>query len=217
MFGAVPGPYKTSFHAKAIDPKDFAQAIVDVFAATKPQLTIIDAVIAMEGAGPAAGRPHKLGLVLASRDAVALDAICSYIMGYEINAIETTNIAEKRGLGTADFSKIEIRGSSLTRAKNFKLTGRVSRLSRRLPKFMYKWVTKIAGRIRIEPVINQKNCTACRVCLENCPVNTIFENRSKKMQINHKNCIMCFCCQELCKYKAVDTRRSLIARILRIG
>ncbi|GAI15207.1 unnamed protein product, partial [marine sediment metagenome] len=51
-------------------------------AVIKPDLAIMDGIVGMEGDGPAAGPPRKIGVVLASQDLVALDAVASHIIGY---------------------------------------------------------------------------------------------------------------------------------------
>jgi len=49
--------------------------LVDLYALATPQVTIIDGIMAMEGEGPGSGTMRNLGLILAGRDAVALDTV----------------------------------------------------------------------------------------------------------------------------------------------
>ena len=46
----------------------------------KPSFAVMDATVAMEGNGPGAGIPVKLGLILASNDLLALDKTATEIM-----------------------------------------------------------------------------------------------------------------------------------------
>lgn len=67
----MPGPIKSKYH-KAEKEKKFVSMLVDVFAQTKPALSIMDAIVGMEGEGPNEGKPRELGVILASQDTVAL-------------------------------------------------------------------------------------------------------------------------------------------------
>ena len=47
----------------------------------RPRLSILDAVVGMEGNGPSGGDPRPLGFLMASADAHALDAVLAHIWG----------------------------------------------------------------------------------------------------------------------------------------
>jgi len=66
----------------------------------RPDLTIIDATIAMEGTGPVLGTSLHLNTVLASYDPVAVDTIGSRMMGFPPESIGHIVGAEKIGVGT---------------------------------------------------------------------------------------------------------------------
>ncbi|MBI2529662.1 MAG: DUF362 domain-containing protein [Candidatus Diapherotrites archaeon] len=75
-------------------------------------LTIADGSIALEGMGPAVmGKPANLSLVIAGRDAVALEAAVSEIIGIPIS--KHTMLAAKLGFGISDANEIEIIGEEL--------------------------------------------------------------------------------------------------------
>ena len=40
----------------------------------------MDAIVGMEGNGPNAGQPKKVGLILASKDSVALDTVAKAVL-----------------------------------------------------------------------------------------------------------------------------------------
>ena len=65
MYGTIPSGQRTKFHGEYIRNEDFSQVLTDILSAIRPQLTIMDGIIAMEGEGPAAGGLRKLGLILA--------------------------------------------------------------------------------------------------------------------------------------------------------
>jgi len=115
-FGCVPGPVKSTYHNAEKEGK-FASMFVDVFAYAKPALCIMDGIVGMEGEGPSEGRPREIGVILASEDAVALDAVASAIIGYEPLRIPTIRVASRRGLGEGNLKKIEIVGERLEDVK----------------------------------------------------------------------------------------------------
>ncbi len=59
----------------------------------------MDGIIAMEGPGPANGVSRHLGILLASRDAVALDYAQAVIMGYDPMLVPIVSEGIRRGLG----------------------------------------------------------------------------------------------------------------------
>jgi ferredoxin len=210
MFGCVPGLHKVNYHLDAPSPEEFSGALVDLFEKIKPALTIVDAVTAMEGQGPANGELRDLGLILASKDTVALDAVCSKITGFEPLDILTTKIAYQRGLGEADLEKIEICGADLPVFKDFKHPSGVTSILNKMPAPLGNLIRPVVNLIRLRPRINKKICTKCSICVNSCPVKAID---GKTFKINKNQCIMCLCCRELCKYGAVDLKENILWKI----
>jgi len=56
----------------------------------------MDGITAMEGEGPGSGQLRKLGLILASSDTVALDAVATKIIGLEPSEVLTTRYASEQ-------------------------------------------------------------------------------------------------------------------------
>jgi len=77
MFGVIPGVIKPEYHYRYPKYEDFANMIVDLDEYFHPVLSIADAVIGMEGNGPTAGTPRRLGCLLASRSPHALDMVAA--------------------------------------------------------------------------------------------------------------------------------------------
>ena len=91
IFGCNPYPKKFRYHPK------LGEAIVAINKAMKFDLCII-------GDNIAAGiKPRKLGLVMASRDPVAIDAAAAKIAGVNPKKLEYLKLAAKEGLGTMNF------------------------------------------------------------------------------------------------------------------
>jgi uncharacterized protein (DUF362 family) len=82
LFGTVPGAIygwpKNVLHFHGI-----TNAIVDLTAAIRPALVIVDAIVSMEGDGPIMGRPRATGFLALGRDPVAVDATCARAIGLE--------------------------------------------------------------------------------------------------------------------------------------
>lgn len=105
MKGVIPKPQKRLFHRVGL-----AKAIVDLNKAAPPDLTVVDAIYAMEGLGPSFGDIVEMDLILASRDVCSLDVVGSRIMGFDPEEIEYLKLASEQGLVKLDGSNIEIMG-----------------------------------------------------------------------------------------------------------
>ncbi len=211
MFGSIPGFRKAVYHKEAPKPKDFAKVIVDIFSLTKPHVTLVDAIVAMEGDGPSSGDPKYTGLLLAGTDAVALDMVTAKIMGFKDGEIDITVEAQKRGLGPKSFEQIEILGEKLTGLVVPRFALPSNRLIRMIPNFLIKLITPF---VWVRPNILDGNCINCNICVENCPTKTIRAGE-RRPSFDYTDCINCMCCHELCPEKAVYLEKSRIAK--RIG
>jgi len=98
---------------------DLDQKIADLYRIRRADLTLVDAVIAMEGQGPHAGTPVEMNLLIAGKDTVAVDALTSYIMGYEPHEVPSTQIAFSEGQGEMRLSEIEVVGVSADSVRRF--------------------------------------------------------------------------------------------------
>ncbi len=89
------------------------EGAVDLVAYFKPVFAVVDGLIGQEGLGPLMGLPVEMGLLLAGRDLVAVDAVGGCVMGFEAEDVPITKAAAERGLGTLDLAKIEVVGESV--------------------------------------------------------------------------------------------------------
>jgi uncharacterized protein (DUF362 family)/Pyruvate/2-oxoacid:ferredoxin oxidoreductase delta subunit len=208
MFGSIPGFRKGEYHKQAPKPKDFARVVVDIFSLTQPQLTLVDAIVCMDGDGPSAGDPRYAGLLLTSSDAVALDMVAAKIMGFKDREIDTTTVAQKRNLGAKSFEQIEIRGENLDTLILPKFDLPSNRFYKMIPEFMAKLVAPL---VWVRPNIVDENCINCNICVENCPTKSIKPGE-KRPCFDYTSCINCMCCHELCPQKAVYLEKSRIAK-----
>jgi len=208
MFGLIPGFRKANYHKEFPKPKDFAQIIVDIFSLKQPGLTIMDAVLSMEGDGPSSGNPYWSKMLLASTDAVAVDAIAGEIIGLNPSKVPVTKAAADAGLGIGWPEMIEVVGKPLNQARlaDFKLTS--NRKIEMIPKFL---VRIIDPYIWVRPAIDGAFCTNCNTCVTSCPVNALSDGKGGPPVFDYDKCINCWCCHELCPEKAVFTKKSWLA------
>lgn len=98
---------------------DLEQKLIDVFKVRKPNLTLIDGLIGMEGNGAGEhGIPHPMNLLIASADVVAADSVATACMGIEdVLDVTTTRLAQFDGLGNADLDKIQVVGAQIDTVK----------------------------------------------------------------------------------------------------
>lgn len=107
-FGCVTGLNKVKIHLRAQDPESFSQMLVDLLGIVRPELTVMDAVIGMEGKGPSNGTPRQINAVLASTDPVALDAVACTMIGIDPFMVPSTRLAHEQGLGIGDPIPVQV-------------------------------------------------------------------------------------------------------------
>ncbi len=85
--------------------------LVDIHRVRRPDLTIIDGLLAMEGDGAGEnGLPVPMNLILAGDNVVAVDAVGATVMGFDPLDVPAIRIAQHAGMGPADLGAIDLRG-----------------------------------------------------------------------------------------------------------
>ncbi len=206
VYGCVPGKHKARFHFEHPLPKDFSRLLLDVYYAVRPAFSIIDAVVAMEGAGPRNGRPRQVGLLIGGMNALALDVVAASVLGFQPEQVTTNAEARKLRLEGSDLESIIIKGKELeeVRLAGFDLgpvsKGRIGRLLALLP---FARIRDFMTARRPYPRINPDLCSGCGVCQQSCPARAI-EFCGSIPDIDYHGCIRCYCCQEFCGQGAVE-------------
>ena len=88
MFGLAPAPYyEGSWNKSKLHSPSTHKSVVDVCLYKRPDLCVVDASVALTGMH-LSGNPKNLGLILASFDPVAVDAVGSRLLGHDPKKIE---------------------------------------------------------------------------------------------------------------------------------
>ena len=199
-YGILPGAQKARLHKAAGSMERFHEMVVDVFRLRVPDLFIMDAVVGMEGNGPASPDLREIGLILASDNGVALDAVMATMVGCEPGRLRFLQRAKQVGLGDYDLSTIEIIGE-LKQLSDFKLPplGGEAILGNEAAQ------ARLHSRTILRPQADPELCTACGTCVDQCPVSALSLN-DQLPRVDPETCIVCFCCQEICPEKAITLR-----------
>ncbi|MCL5037522.1 MAG: DUF362 domain-containing protein [Chloroflexi bacterium] len=132
---------KRRFHAEWGLQSPIAQLALLI----KPDLTIIDGIIAIEGDGPLySGMPFEFGIVVVSDDVLAADVTAARAMGFDPEKITHIRIAKDLGIG--DFDP-EIKGEQLSSVRR-------------------EFIPADEEKKKIFKLINWRNYHACSMCGE---------------------------------------------------
>lgn len=207
VYGIVAGKAKAQFHIKYPSPLTMSAFLVRVFAALKPQLTIADAVTAMEGNGPAHGSPLHVGVLMASCDSVALDTIGCMPLGIQASSVPMIRLAAESRLGEMDESRITCMGSGLAVLRAARMKPSLSRYLRLVPEWAFGARLHL---MRMRPKIRERLCLRCGMCAEACPKEAIKDHADTGYpMIDKAKCIDCFCCLESCPQSAIAVQYTL--------
>ncbi len=225
LFGCVPGNTKAEYHVRMPDMEDFSRALVDIYETVKPRLSLMDAVIGMEGNGPSNGTPRKIGCLIASPSAFDLDRVACRLIGLSPENIPSLKVADELKLGDPD---PEVLGDA---PAGFVVP------DYKMPDHIHKDLTGsgsplafIVKTIKPKVTFDYSICIGCGRCHEACPPKALTmvanpaKNKSssgqkkvspaKRPTVDHKKCIRCYCCQELCPQNAVVIKENFIVKIM---
>ncbi|MDP6107020.1 MAG: DUF362 domain-containing protein [Candidatus Brocadiia bacterium] len=207
MFGCVVKARKPQWHFRAGgDAGMFAAMLVDVYERLRPAVTIMDAVVGMEGQGPGRGEPKPVGLLVAGVDAHQLDWTCARLVGFDPLSVPTLGVACGRDLlrpgEICSSVPPEPFFTAFAQPRPRDLTFSVPAVLRSL----------LHRHITTRPVVLGERCEGCVECLRICPAEAITV-RGKLPRIDHARCIRCYCCHEVCPHAALDLRAGLLLRV----
>lgn len=214
MYGVVPGFQKTTLHKLCPTPQEFGNLLAAIYSKARPHLSIADGIVGMDGDGPSAGRPAPLGLLAASADGVALDAVLCRILGINPRNVPYLKPLKAHRLGETELARIDVLGAGIEEVTppSFKVPG--TALGRLIPP---GWLVKsMGGLFWIRPAFSDA-CISCGLCVKSCPMGALTIEPKKKPLLAPAKCIGCCCCHEVCPAKAITMTQSPILNFIRRG
>ncbi|MFJ2917242.1 DUF362 domain-containing protein [Streptomyces sp. NPDC087307] len=111
LVGLLPG-----FTTRIVHMAGVEESLVDLNLLRPQHLLVCDATTVIEGNYPMAGSSREVGLVSASRNAVAMDTTMAAVAGVRAWELAYLRDAHRRGLGPVDLADIEVRGVTVEEA-----------------------------------------------------------------------------------------------------
>lgn len=245
LYGMVPGGCKQLNHDKIGSNEGYkfalGQLINDVYLNIKPELSLLDGIVGLERDGPAStGEPKKVWVIMASKNAIALDYVIVKMIHENPDSVYTLIDAEKRKL--IDFKKIKIIGKIPdTDFKKLEIKKKSSKIGKSIS-------NKVWNELYVYPYVKHSKCNLCKICIKKCPVKSIsIKNKkyplqkivgyflslklgnnchtkmqsttpslsNKKIYFDRKKCVYCYGCEHYCPKKAIYMKGSLLNKLLR--
>jgi len=109
LFGVLRQAKKNKLHSRLDEILSYLVKTI------RHDLIVVDGIVAMEGNGPVIGTPKEMNIIVIGVNPVAVDSICSRIMGFEPSEISHVLKSHEMGLGEMDKGKIEVLGEEWTK------------------------------------------------------------------------------------------------------
>jgi len=198
-YGILPGALKGLMHQRAGTPIAFQHMVLEVFKLRVPDLFIMDAIVGMQGNGPASKDLRHIGLIMAADNAIAMDAVMAMMVGLDPSSLPALVMAAEQKLGSFDKKDLTIDGEFKT-LQDFMLP--LMPESGYAAPGMRQFFDKALAAV---PVVNVGSCTICEECVEICPGKALTVEGSL-LRVDLGKCIKCYCCQELCPQNAIQLK-----------
>ncbi|MCR4676704.1 MAG: DUF362 domain-containing protein [Sphaerochaetaceae bacterium] len=206
LFGLVPGLNKSPCHLANPTRESFAKLIVGIHNTVQPSFAIMDAVLGMEGPGPANGKPKLVGLIMSSDNLFALDYAQAVIMGYKPNDIPILNEGKRQHLlpQNIDFPLLNAENLVINDYERIKLSRKTNLLTSLVIPFFTRGYHKKKQKKEPAPLFNENKCIHCAKCINICPAKALSFNEKKAVVADYDKCIRCYCCHEMCPADAIS-------------
>jgi uncharacterized protein (DUF362 family)/Pyruvate/2-oxoacid:ferredoxin oxidoreductase delta subunit len=212
LFGLVPGMAKSGYHSKLADIDRFCDMLLDIVACVRPALSVMDGIVGIEGNGPGLhGKRRDIGVLLASPNAVALDAIMCQIIRADPNDLALFRAAERRGWWPVE---VGVKGTPLEEVTMPDFLHPVSRRAAESARGRSRLSRFLTHALIPYPVPRDERCTACGTCVRMCPREAITIEDDLAV-VDYDRCIRCYCCHEVCPEAAIDLQFSWVGKLLR--
>jgi ferredoxin len=189
-----------------VKPETFARIIIEMFRLRRPDLVIMDGILAMEGYGPASPETRRVNKILASNDAVALDAVLASMVGFKVEDVPYLRLAGELHLGETDLNAIDVPGEAATIHEYHRPTPPEA-------SFSYKAgvgsgrtsIDYYRQRVAYRPVISAVLCRhheGCTACIDTCPAKALRAATPLPL-CDASRCMLCSACKEACDFEAL--------------
>ena len=206
LIGLLPDSEKRRVHVRGIHP-----SIADINKVIQPVFSVVDATTCMEGDGPTYGDAVELNLILSGRDTVAVDKVCSGVVGVPWRDVGYLQLAD----GRRPRQQIDTVGASIEDVKvHLKIPEKNAfyHLSTRMIHILDVVFSKVSsqhlnqflfgtGYFGTNPKILKEMCNACGDCVKVCPVEKVIDIEIHKIYYNR--CIRCLNCFFACDRRAI--------------
>jgi uncharacterized protein (DUF362 family)/Pyruvate/2-oxoacid:ferredoxin oxidoreductase delta subunit len=210
-YGTIPGFQKTRLHKLYMRPEAFGPMLLAVYRRVRPALTIMDAVVGMDGNGPSGGQPVALGFLAAAGDAVALDVVVCGRFGIKVAQVPYLREAARRGEGETVVERIRVLGDAAVLTE-----GPICRLPATVPmENVPGWLLALFGRLLWHRPAFAESCVFCGQCVKACPADALSLHPGSRPVVDATRCIECCCCHEVCPERAIEMRPGLAIRAYR--
>lgn len=214
---------------RAILMRSSATSLVGLTQAVSPFLTLLDALVVMEGEGPLLGSPRRTELLMASTHALALELVAARLFGYTPE--EVPHLFEAlytQALEPEAQVWVESRVGVLYDLKRPRDRRRVERSRELLTGFLKGELEKraelpgwssLAARLELHHPVHPESgrqerlsraperCGECRRCEAVCPVG--LEREAIGLLPAHPRCIECLYCLQVCDKEALSVEGQL--------
>jgi len=218
LFGVIPGLNKAAYHARLADPKRFAEMLLDVAYFVKPRLSIVDAIVGLEGDGPGTGgSPRQIGALLAGTDTVHVDVVCCRIAGIPVTDVPVLMVARERKLWSGRPEEVDTIGVPVSelRVEDYVPPGSYEGIGVGSWGSLEEPIQRILRRFNRWPMPKADRCKLCGDCERACPVSAIsLDKQDKVARVDDSVCIRCYCCHEVCPHAAIDLEHSRMGKIM---
>ena len=213
---------KMKMHRTHKNKIDFQKMLADIYFAVEETnktdlpktMTLMDGIIAMEGKGPRAGKPRKVGLIIAGFNPAAVDIVGYTLMNGNPNDLDAITSLAKRTELPVNITQLDIIGVENINdfvVKDFKKPKvKLLKKDRIRESSLFSKISEKMMKISIK--INHKRCLLCEECVRHCPAEALV-NKNDRILVDHDLCIECFCCGESCPNNAI-TAKFYLFRVL---
>lgn len=213
MFNAVVGKCQQHLHDLFPHPEALARIVVDVCATIKPTVSFLDLTTVRDS--DETTKYHPVGLLLASTDPVALDAVAAQASGIGSAEAPTIRWGAQMGLGCSAANQMSVVGLDWpTMNKAQPNTTPYISVS---PEGLFNRTSRFINTevLRPGPVIVQDDCSGCGDCVTACPVEAISKGTDETFRINLRKCAHCHLCINACTSDAIEQQFGGMTKTIR--